>query len=161
MLVVLGSETQLIVIDGSQTQGFEVQLTGQLTDRWSIGAGFRYTDEEKEWTGRNQVFIQALDGGFDPGFTWRELGEPLAAANFSRYPTGVVKDSESWDEPTWRLTTSYEFGDDLNLHIQLTIMNAIYRQQQQRDQRELRTDPGTPAGRGGARGSSTHPTPCG
>jgi iron complex outermembrane receptor protein len=87
--------------------------TWDLTDRWSIGAGFRYTDEEKEWTGRNQVFIQALDGGFDPGFTWRELGEPLAAANFSRYPTGVVKDSESWDEPTWRLTTSYEFGDDL------------------------------------------------
>jgi len=87
--------------------------TWDITDRWSLGAGIRYTDEEKDWTGRNQVFIQALTGGFDPNFTWRELGEPLAAADFNKYPTGVVEDSESWDEPTWRLTTSYEFSDDL------------------------------------------------
>jgi len=87
--------------------------TWDITDRWSVGAGIRYTDEEKDWTGRNQVFIQALTGGFDPNFTWRELGEPLAAADFNKYPTGVVEDSESWDEPTWRLTTSYQVSDDL------------------------------------------------
>ena len=84
-----------------------------ITDRWSVGAGIRYTHEEKSWIGRQQVFVQALSGTFDPDLTWRELGEPLAAADFSRYPAGVVRDNEEWDEPTWRLTTGYQVNDDL------------------------------------------------
>lgn len=87
--------------------------TWELNDQWTVGAGIRYTNEQKKWTGRNQVFVQALDGGFDPSFTWRELGEPLAAADFNRFPTGVVRDEEEWDEPTWRFTTSYQATDDI------------------------------------------------
>lgn len=87
--------------------------TWELNDRWTLGAGVRYTTEEKKWTGRNQIFVQALSGGFDPSFTWRELGEPLAAADFNRFPTGVVRDDESWDEPTWRFTASYQATDDI------------------------------------------------
>ncbi|KAA1192874.1 TonB-dependent receptor [Pseudohalioglobus sediminis] len=104
-----------VLSNAQDAESWAVYLDGSLdiTDRWSIGAGIRYTNEEKDWTGRNQVFVQALTGGFDPNFTWRELGEPLAAANFSKYPTGVVRDSEDWSEPTWRLTTSYDFSDDL------------------------------------------------
>ena len=104
-----------VLSNAQEAESWAVYADGtlDLTDRWSIGAGIRYTDEEKDWTGRNQVFVQALTGGFDPNFTWRELGEPLAAADFNKYPTGVVEDSESWDEPTWRLTTSYQFDDDL------------------------------------------------
>jgi len=90
--------------------------TYQINEQWSLGAGFRYTREEKQWTGRNQVFIQALDGGFDPSFTWRELGEPINAADFSRWPTGVVKDSETWNEPTYRITLSYEPSDSMYLY---------------------------------------------
>ena len=104
------------VLSNSQdAESWAIYLDGtfDISDRWSVGGGIRYTQEEKEWTGRNQVFVQALDGGFDPNFTWQELGEPLAAANFNRYPTGVVKDDEDWDEPTWRMTTSYDFNDDL------------------------------------------------
>ncbi len=96
-----------------ESWGIYFDATVDVTDRWSVGAGFRYTSEKKDWTGRNQVFVQALDGGFDPNFTWQDLGEPLAAANFGRFPSGVVRDNESWDEPTWRLTTSYRFSDDL------------------------------------------------
>ena len=88
-------------------------FTYQLTDRWTLGAGIRYTNEEKEWTGRNQVFVQALGGGFDPTFTWEDLGEPLAAADFSRFPSGVVRDDEEWDEPTWKLTASYQATDNI------------------------------------------------
>ena len=97
----------------AEALAFYFDGTYQLSEAWSIGAGVRYTQEDKSWTGRNQVFIQALDGGFDPGFTWRELGEPLNAANFSRWPTGVVRDSESWNEPTWRMTLAYEPSDSM------------------------------------------------
>ncbi|MEP5764182.1 MAG: TonB-dependent receptor [Halieaceae bacterium] len=85
----------------------------EINEQWTVSGGVRYTDEEKDWTGRNQVFIQALDGGFDPNFTWRELGEPLNAANYSRWPTGVVKDDEDWDETTWRATIAYQANDDV------------------------------------------------
>ena len=87
--------------------------TWEIDEKWSLGAGIRYTQEDKDWTGRNQVFIQALDGGFDPSFTWEDLGDPLNAANFSRWPTGVVDDDESWDEPTWRVTLGYEASDTM------------------------------------------------
>ncbi len=90
--------------------------TWQFGDRWTLGAGLRYTQEEKEWTGRNQVFVQALGGGFDPNFTWRELGEPLNAADFERWPAGVVRDDESWDEPTWRLNLGYQATDDVYVY---------------------------------------------
>jgi iron complex outermembrane receptor protein len=91
-----------------------VDGTYEVTDRFSVTAGLRYTNEKKEWTGRNQVFIQALNGGFDPTFTFAELGEPLNAANFGRFPTGVVRDEEEWSEPSWRLIGQYLFTDDVN-----------------------------------------------
>lgn len=90
--------------------------TLELTEQLTLGAGVRYTREEKKWTGRNQVFVQALGGGFDPSFTWESLGEPLAAADFARFPTGVVQDEESWTEPTWRLNLGYQAADDLYLY---------------------------------------------
>ncbi len=88
-------------------------FTYDFADRWSFGGGLRWTDEKKDWTGRNQVFYQALEGGFDPNLTWQDFSEPLGAAKFNKYPTGVVKDSESWDEPTYRATISYEMTEDL------------------------------------------------
>jgi len=47
---------QVIVIDGSETRGFEVQLSGDLTDRWSVQTGYAYLDGE----------VNVVDGtGFD------------------------------------------------------------------------------------------------
>ena len=42
---------QLITIDGSETRGFELQLTGNLTDRWYIATGYSYLDGEVERVG--------------------------------------------------------------------------------------------------------------
>jgi len=36
--------SQLIVIEGSETQGFEVQFAGELTDQWSITTGYSNLD---------------------------------------------------------------------------------------------------------------------
>lgn len=88
-------------------------FTYDFAERWSFGGGLRWTDEEKEWKGRNQVFWQSIEGGFNPEITWEDFSEPLDGANFSKYPEGVIEDDESWDEPTWRATISYEFSDDI------------------------------------------------
>ncbi|MEQ9452428.1 MAG: TonB-dependent receptor [Pseudomonadales bacterium] len=93
------AEAQAIYFDG----------TYDVNNRLHITAGLRYTEEEKDWAGRPRVNIFALDGA--P--TLAELGEPINAANFDRYPTGVVEDSASWDELTYRLNFGYDFNEDV------------------------------------------------
>lgn len=44
---------QVILVEGSQTTGFELQLTGSLTDRWSIVAGYSNLDGEVERADRS------------------------------------------------------------------------------------------------------------
>ena len=104
-----------VLSNGQELEAMAVyaDFSYDLNDRWTLGAGIRYTSEEKSWIGRNQVFTQALTGGFDPSLTWEVLGEPLAAADFERYPTGVVRDSEEWDEPTYKLTAGYQATDNV------------------------------------------------
>ncbi|MDH3509934.1 MAG: TonB-dependent receptor [Gammaproteobacteria bacterium] len=106
----------------SESYAFFADGTWDVTEKWTLSAGARWTHEEKDWTGRNQRFTQALQsssdpGGCDPAFfggpTWQELGEPLAAADFSTWDCGVIRDSEEWDEPTWRFAASYQVTDDL------------------------------------------------
>ena len=97
----------------AENYAFFGDFTYDFAERWSFGGGARWTKEEKDWTGRNQVFYQALEGGFDPNLTWEDFSDPLGAAKFNKYSTGVLKDDESWDEPTYRATISYEFSDDL------------------------------------------------
>ena len=109
------NENPQVLSNSQDAESWAIYLDGSwdITEKWALGAGFRYTEEEKDWTGRNQVFVQALDGGFDPNFTWEDLGEPLKAADYGRWPTGVVRDDEDWDEPTWRLTLGYQATDDI------------------------------------------------
>ncbi len=94
--------------DAETFAGF-VDGTYDLTDSLHLTAGLRYTHEKKAWAGRPRVNIFALDGA--PALS--DLSEPLEAADFDRFPTGVVRDSKSWSEPTYRLNLSYDFNDDL------------------------------------------------
>ena len=83
--------------------------TYDINDRLHLTAGVRYTIEEKAWAGRPRVNTFLLDGS--P--TLEQLGEPLAAADFDRFPTGVVFDDEDWEEPTYRINLGYDFTDDM------------------------------------------------
>ena len=87
-------------------------VTFALTDRLTLAGGARYTWEEKDWIGRNQVFFQTLDGGFDPSLSFDSLG-PLGAADFDRFPIGVLASTADFEEPSWRGVASYEFTDDV------------------------------------------------
>lgn len=85
-------------------------FTYDLNERLSLGAGFRWTDEEKKWRGRHQVPVTSLG----TGVTWQTLGSPLAAADFARFlPDAAVSHQQDWSEPTWRLTASYQFNEEM------------------------------------------------
>jgi len=96
-------EAQAAFIDGSY----------DISDRFTISAGLRYTEEEKSWIGRNRVAYQALAGGFDTTLTAESLGHPLAAADFVKYPTGVRFTDREWSEESYRLTLSYQATDNV------------------------------------------------
>lgn len=105
------NENPLILCNRQDAEAQAVYFDGtyDVSDKLHITAGLRYTEEEKDWAGRPRVNIFALDGA--P--TLAELGSPINAVDFSRYPTGVVRDSETWDELTYRLNFGYDFSNDL------------------------------------------------
>jgi len=88
----------------------------KFTDSTTLTIGARLTRDSKDWIGRQQVFVQQLpsaSGAIVPGFTWQQLGSLMNAANFAEYPFGVVTDSHTWTQPTYRVTLSHEFQPDI------------------------------------------------
>ena len=81
-------------------------VTLDLTDRFSLGVGARYTYEEKDYIAREGLPVQFI-------FPGGAFSEPLDGQNFSLASFAVERDSEDWSEPTWRVTGSYQFNDDL------------------------------------------------
>ena len=91
------AEAKAVYIDG----------TWDVTDQFQVTAGFRYTDEKKAWAGRPMRFALAGESLFDA------LDTVLDGADFDRFPEGVVRDNESWNEPTYRLILGYDFNPDV------------------------------------------------
>jgi iron complex outermembrane receptor protein len=88
----------------------------KFTDADTLTIGGRVTQDSKQWIGRQQVFVQQLTsptGAYNPAFTWQSLGGLMNAANFAAYPFGVVTDSHTWTQPTYRITFSHQFDKDL------------------------------------------------
>jgi iron complex outermembrane receptor protein len=106
--------------DSDSLAGF-VDATWDITEKFQLGAGFRYTEDERSWAGRTQVFYDLLDDNLNNGsLSWEDFDTVLQAGNFNRYPGGVIVDSstpgfenlsETWSEPSWRVTGSYTFND--------------------------------------------------
>ena len=87
--------------------------TYDVNDRFHISAGLRYTDEEKDWTGRPRMPVQQIKDGTFGGPTWQTLGDTLNGTDWGAYPHNVIRDSEDWQEWTYRLRLAYDFNDDL------------------------------------------------
>jgi len=105
--------------DSDSLAGF-VDVTWDVTDRLQLGAGFRYTEDERSWAGRTQVTFGALDPD-NPNLQADDLNDLLEAGNFSKYPGGIIVDSSTpgfenlkrkWSEPSWRVTGSYKLTED-------------------------------------------------
>jgi iron complex outermembrane recepter protein len=108
--------------DSDSLAGY-VDATFDVTEKFQVGAGFRYTRDERSWAGRTQVGFDLLDDNlFNGSLSAEDFDKPLQAGNFNRFPGGVIVNSstpgfenlkETWEEPSWRVTGSYQFNEDL------------------------------------------------
>jgi iron complex outermembrane recepter protein len=107
------------VLCNEQTERSEAlfgETNFKLTDADTFTLGARITRDSKDWIGRQQVFVQQLPsatGAIVPGFTYNQLGGLMNGANFGLYPFGVVSDSHTWTQPTYRAIYSHQFNRDL------------------------------------------------
>ncbi len=86
---------------------FFVDGTWDVNDKFQIGIGARVTDEEKDYTAREGLPLNVIfPGGLG------SINEPLDGQDYSLAAGSVQRDSQSWTEPTWRLTGSYKFSED-------------------------------------------------
>ena len=86
--------------------------TFKVTDKLTLTGGGRYTWEDKVWRGRQQTFIPALNGGFDPSIT---IGSALDASVY-KYPAGVIKVTAKANKPTYRASASYQLDPAIFLY---------------------------------------------
>jgi iron complex outermembrane receptor protein len=106
--------------DSDSLAGF-VDVTWDITEKFKLGAGYRYTEDERSWAGRTQVPFDLLDNNLaDGSLSVDDFSNPLQAGNFTRYPGGVIVDSSTpgfenltrkWSEPSWRVIGSYALND--------------------------------------------------
>ncbi|MBO9375860.1 TonB-dependent receptor [Sphingomonas histidinilytica] len=88
----------------SRSKATFVEGTFKFTPTLTLTGGFRYTWENKSWYGRQQVFAQQLNGGFDPSIVL----EHALDANVFDYTAGVIKVKDSAREPTWRVSLGWQ-----------------------------------------------------
>jgi iron complex outermembrane receptor protein len=99
-----------------QSKALYGETNYKFTEATTLTVGARITQDNKDWIGRQQVFVQQLPsptGAIVPGFTYQQLGGLMNGANFAQYPFGVVTDSHEWTQPTYRVTLSHQFDPDL------------------------------------------------
>ena len=66
----------------------------------------RYTYEEKDYTAREGLPVSFV-------FPGGQFSEPLDGQNYALAAFAVQEDDEDWSEPTWRVTGSYQFNNDV------------------------------------------------
>jgi iron complex outermembrane receptor protein len=87
----------------SSTAAF-VEGTLKITPTLTLTGGGRYTWERKTWLGRQQVFIQQLNGGFDPNLRIADAID----GNVFDFPVGVIQVKARANQPTWRASLGWQ-----------------------------------------------------
>lgn len=108
------NDTPYILCNAQKARSTAVfaEATFKATDKLTFTLGGRYTWERKTWRGRQQVFIPALNGGFDLGI---RINEALDASVY-KFPAGVVTVTARDNEPTYRFSAAYEATDDVFIY---------------------------------------------
>lgn len=107
------NDNPYILCNDQQSDSYAAYTEGtyKVTDRWSVTGGARYTIDRKTWEGRQQAFAQ--DIAQNRAFTYNNFGDLLDAANFTKYPWGVIRQNSHWAEPTYRFSTGYQLDDQV------------------------------------------------
>lgn len=96
----------------AESKALFAEGTFKITPELTLTGGFRYTWEDKVWRGRQQTFIPALGGAFDPSITIRQ---PLDASVYD-FPANVVRVDYKASEPTWRASLGYQATPDIFIY---------------------------------------------
>lgn len=96
----------------SRSKAAFAEGTYKITPEITFTAGARYTWEDKEWYGRQQVFIPQLNGGFDPSI---QIDDALDASVF-KFPAGVVRVDDRARRATWRASLGWQATPDTFLY---------------------------------------------
>ena len=115
---ILDNDNPLILCNQQDATSWALftDFTFDLTEKFSLGLGVRYTYEEKDYIAR-----EGLPVGFV--FPGGQFSEPLDGQNYSLANFAVQGDDEDWSEPTWRITGSYQFND--NVYGYLTVSRGF------------------------------------
>jgi iron complex outermembrane receptor protein len=115
--------------DSDSLAGY-VDLTFDVTDKFQVGGGYRYTKDKKSWEGRTQVAFDLLDDNLNNGsLSVDDFSDPLQAGDFGKYPGGTIVNKntpgfenleQEWSEPSWRLTGSYKFTDQIFTYLTIS-----------------------------------------
>ena len=105
---ILDNDNPLLLCNKQDSTAYAafVDVNIDVSDRFSLGLGVRYTNEEKDYVAREGLPVAFI-------FPGGVYGEPLDGQDFSLASAFVQRDSEEWSEPTWRITGSYQFTDEL------------------------------------------------
>ncbi len=96
----------------SRSKAAFAEGTYKITPEITFTAGARYTWEDKEWYGRQQVFIPELNGGFDPSI---QIDEALDASVF-KFPANVIRVDNRARRATWRASLGWQATPDTFLY---------------------------------------------
>ncbi|RVT43539.1 TonB-dependent receptor [Sphingobium algorifonticola] len=105
------NQNPYILCNAQKARSTAVFLEGTLkiTPTLTLTGGGRYTWERKTWFGRQQVFQQQLNGGFDPTLRVNNTID----ANVFDFPAGVIQVKARANEPTWRASLGWQATDDV------------------------------------------------
>lgn len=100
------NDTPYLLCNAQKSTSKAVFLEGtyKITPELTFTAGGRYTWEDKTWRGRQQTFIPALNGGFDPSIRI----DSALDANVYDYPVGVIAVKARARKPTYRASLGYQ-----------------------------------------------------
>ncbi|MEO0995934.1 MAG: TonB-dependent receptor [Pseudomonadota bacterium] len=112
---VLDNDNPLLLCNRQDATSAAVFADGtfEINEKLTLGIGARFTDEEKDYIAREGLPTVAI-------FPGGVFGEPLDGQDFSLAAGSVQRDSQSWSEPTWRVTGSYQFTDDFFGYLTVT-----------------------------------------
>lgn len=123
-------QEQVIVIEGSTTRGFEIQLAGNLTDRWSITTGYSYLDGEVEradGTGNDGNRTRQTPENMFSLWTRYDLNAALSLAIGGTYQDSFfVREDNAVEVPSYtRIDAAAYYQLTDNTLLQLNIENLL------------------------------------
>ena len=121
---------QVILIEGSQTQGFEVQLTGAINDRWWITAGYAYLDGEvvrKDGSGNDgNATRQTPDNMFSFWNNVRVTDKLRFGLGLTHQDSFFVREDNSVEVPSFtRIDAALFYDLTPTMRVQLNVENLL------------------------------------